>query len=489
MAHMTLEGPVNHFIHGEEAPSSSGGTFVSIDPSTEEGLAEVAMGTAEDVDRAVASAAATFAAGAWSKANPEYRAAAMRRVGEIIHQRADEIAVLESRDSGRPIAQALSEIHDAAESFIYYAGHAMAPLGEVYPAERGHFLYSVRVPYGVVAAIVPWNYPFHIAAHKVAPVLAAGNTMVLKTAEESPLSAMALARAVADAGIPPGVLNVVHGDGPVTGAALVAHPDVPKITFTGSSATGKLILRSAADGIKNVNLELGGKSPNIVFADANMDQAIAGSLFTSFKNSGQICTSGSRLLVQRSIAEEFTQKLVARAGRLVVGHPAKPETQMGPLISARQRARVVGYIESGVRAGAQIALGGEPNESMGYYVNPTIFTDVGPQMQIAQEEIFGPVLSVLTFEDEEEAIEIANGVMYGLASSIWTQDLGRAFRMAEDIQAGIVWTNCTQYMPVYVPRRGHKSSGLGEDYGLAAMREFTMLKTHGLNFGSSSTQW
>lgn len=479
---------VNHFIHGEEVPSQSAKTFVSVDPSTGEALAEVALGDADDVDRAVASASEAFT-GDWAKVTPSDRAAALRRVGEIIHQRAEEIAAIESRDSGKPIAQARAEIHGSAEGFVYYASHAENPRGDVYPAEPEHFLYSSRVPYGVVAAISPWNYPFHIASHKVAPALAAGNTVVLKPAEQSPMSAMALAHAVLDAGIPPGVLNVVQGEGAGAGAALVAHRDVPKISFTGSTGTGRAILRSATDRIKSVHLELGGKSPNIVFADADLDQAIAGSLFTAFKNSGQICTSGARLLVQRSIASEFTEMLLARAGELVVGDPLEPHTQMGPLISAEQRGRVASYIEGGISEGAQLSLGGSVQESAGFFVEPTVFTGVEPGMRIAQEEIFGPVLSILEFDDEQEAIDIANGVMYGLAAAVWTKDLGCAFRVAESIEAGIIWTNCTQYHPVYVPYEGHKVSGLGEDQGHEAVREFTRLKVHMLNFGPGRKGW
>jgi acyl-CoA reductase-like NAD-dependent aldehyde dehydrogenase len=293
--------------------------------------------------------------------------------------------------------------------------------------------------------------------------------------------------------MPAGVFNVVHGDGPTTGAALVAHPNVPKLTFTGSTVTGQAILRSAADHIKSVHLELGGKTPSIVFGDADLDQAISGSLFTAFYNTGQICTSGSRLLVQRNKADEIIDAFVQRAKGIKVGDPADGTSQLGPLISEEQYQRVTGYIEEGVRGGARLALGGGrssvPVADDGYYVEPTIFVDVTPDMRIAKEEIFGPVLSVLTFEDEDDAIRIANDVMYGLAATVWTTDLGRAFRVADKIDAGIIWTNCPHYLPVNVPYEGHKMSGLGEDLGVEALKTFTHLKTHCINFNGGKMAW
>ncbi len=312
-------------------------------------------------------------------------------------------------------------------------------------------------------------------------------------AEQTPLSTAELGRLTLEAGMPAGVFNVVHGDGPTTGAALVAHPHVPKLTFTGSTVTGQAILRSAADHIKSVHLELGGKTPSIVFGDADLDQAISGSLFTAFYNTGQICTSGSRLLVQRNKADEIIEAFVERAKGIKVGDPADGASQLGPLISEEQYQRVTGYIEEGRRGGARLALGGGrpsvPVADDGYYVEPTIFVDVTPDMRIAKEEIFGPVLSVLTFEDEDEAIRIANDVMYGLAATVWTTDLGRAFRVADKIDAGIIWTNCPHYLPVNVPYEGHKMSGLGEDLGVEALQTFTHLKTHCINFNGGKMAW
>ena len=481
-----------HFIDGMETASASGRTFPAIDPSTAEEIGQVAFGEAIDVDRAVQSAKRAYEAGDWAKASPGERARILRKLADLIRVRQDEIGRVESLDTGKPIAQATAEVALGADFYTYFAGHAELPNGTTYPADKGYFVYSVREPYGVVGAISPWNYPFLLACWKTAPALAVGNSVVLKMAEQSPLSTSELARLTLEAGIPPGVFNVVHGDGPTTGAALVAHPDVPKLTFTGSTVTGQAILRSAADHIKSVHLELGGKTPNLVFADADLDQAIAGSLFTAFYNTGQICTSGSRLLVQKSKADEIISAFVERAKTIKVGDPSESSTQLGPLISDEQYERVTGYIEEGKRAGARVVLGGGRSSvpvAGGYFVEPTIFVDVTPEMRIAREEIFGPVLSVLTFEDEDEAIRIANGVMYGLAATVWTTDLGRAFRVAERIDAGIIWTNCPHYLPVNVPYEGHKMSGLGEDLGIEALGEFTHLKTHCVNYGGAKLGW
>lgn len=485
-------GDVKHFIGGQEVDSISCRTFASIDPATGAELAQVAFGESDDVDRAVAAALAAFEAGSWAKLAPAERAKRMRVLAMLIHDQANVIGAIESRDTGKPLGQAIGEVHVGADFITYFAGHAELPDGHTYPADAGYFVYSKREPYGVVGAISPWNYPFLLACWKTAPALAVGNSIVLKMAEQTPLSTAYLARLTLEAGIPAGVFNVVHGDGPTTGASLVAHPHVPKLTFTGSTAVGQAILRSAADYVKSVHLELGGKTPNIVFEDADLDQAIAGSIFTAFYNTGQICTSGSRILVQRKDADRFIDAIVARAAAIRVGNPADVTTQLGPLISAEQYERVTGYISEGLRGGARLALGGGRASvpvSGGYYVEPTVFLDVTPEMRIAKEEIFGPVLSVLTFEDEDEAIQIANNVMYGLAATVWTNDLRRAFRVAERLDAGIIWTNCPHYLPVNVPYEGHKLSGLGEDLGVEALNTFTHLKTHCINFGGSKFGW
>ena len=485
-------GNIQHFIGGKEVASVSGRTFSSIDPSTGEELAQVAFGGSDDVDHAVAAALAAFKACSWVKLAPAERAKRLRMLAILIHDHADVIGAIESRDTGKPLGQATGEVHLGADFITYFAGHAELPDGHTYPADAGYFVYSKREPYGVVGAISPWNYPFLLACWKTAPALAVGNSIVLKMAEQTPLSTAYLARLTLEAGIPAGVFNVVHGDGPTTGASLVAHPHVPKLTFTGSTAVGQAILRSAADNVKSVHLELGGKTPNIVFEDADLEQAIAGSIFTAFYNTGQICTSGSRILVQRKDADRFIDAIVTHAAAIRVGAPSEATTQLGPLISAEQHERVTGYIAEGKRAGARLVLGGGRASvpvSGGYYVEPTVFVDVKPEMRIAQEEIFGPVLSVLTFEDEDEAIQIANNVMYGLAATVWTNDLRRAFRISERLDAGIIWTNCPHYLPVNVPYEGHKLSGLGEDLGVEALNTFTHLKTHCINFGGGKFNW
>ncbi len=381
-------GTVSHFIGGAAVASASGRTFATIDPSTGDEIAQVAFGEAEDIERAVAAGRAVFDSGAWSKASPGHRAAVLRRLADLIRDDADRIGTIESRDTGKPIGQAIAEVNLAADFFTYFAGHAELPNGRTHPADAGYFVYSIREPYGVVGAISPWNYPFLLACWKTAPALAVGNSIVLKMAEQTPLSTSELGPLTVAAGMPAGVFNIVHGDGPTTGAALVAHPQVRKLTFTGSTATGQAILRSAAEHIKSVHLELGGKTPNIIFGDADMEQAIAGSLFTAFYNTGQICTSGSRLLVQRSDADRIIEAFVERARSIKVGDPGDASSQLGPLISAEQYERVTGYIEEGRRGGARLALGGgRPQVPVagGYYVEPTIFVDVTPDMRIAKE--------------------------------------------------------------------------------------------------------
>lgn len=486
MIGLNLDELVPHLIDGQASQSESARTFEAVDPATGKAIARLAFGEPADVDRAAKAAHAAFVRGDWSKAAPAERAATLRRAADLIRASAAKISGVESLDTGKPIGQALAEVRSAADSMTYFAGHAELPNGQTYPVDRNHFAYSRREPYGVVGAIAPWNYPFTLACHKVAPALVAGNSVVLKMAEQTPLSSILLGQALTDAGIPDGVINVVNGDGAVTGASVVSHPLVSKVSFTGSTATGRAILRAAADGIKSVHVELGGKSPNIVFADADIEAAIDGSLFTSFTNTGQICTSGSRLLVDARIADRFTEALVQRAKALTVGNPRDPAAQLGPLVSREQYSRVREFLEDGERAGAQLLLGSQvdPQPAGGFFISPSIFVGVRPDMRIAQEEIFGPVLSVMTFETEEEAIAIANDVMYGLAATCWTTDLARAFRVAEQIQAGIIWTNCPHFLPVNVPYEGHKASGLGEDMGVEAIREFTRLKTHCLRFGA-----
>jgi acyl-CoA reductase-like NAD-dependent aldehyde dehydrogenase len=485
--------PICHIIDGKEVPSESGRTFRSINPATEEVLAKVAEGGPEDVDRAVESARKAFDEGPWQRMPPWERGRLIGRVAEIIRQRTDDLAMMDALDCGKPLKDnKYGDLPVCARIFEYYGGVPDKYRGVVLPSEIGLHTYAIREPYGVVAGIVPWNYPLLNSCIKLAPALAAGNTVVLKMAEQTPLSTVELGKICLEAGIPPGVVNVVNG-GPETGAALVRHPHIDKISFTGSTAVGKEILRAAADRVLPVTLELGGKSPSVVFRDADMDQAVAGVLFSGFFNAGQICTTGSRLILEESIAEPFLTKLAARATRLRVGDPTSEATDLGPLVSKAQYDRVAGYIELAEREGARALLAGglrkDPALSKGYFVWPAIYTGVQPQMKIAQEEIFGPILSVLTFREESEAVALANGVAYGLAASIWTTELGRAHRMASAIKAGMIWANTVEYWEPSAPYGGQKQSGLGEDFGMEAYRTYTKPKSVFVNLTGSRMEW
>lgn len=481
---------VGHIIDGKEVASVAGKKFLSINPATEEPLAEVAEGGPEDVDRAIQSARHAFDEGPWTRMPAWERGRLLGRVAEIIRQKNDELALLDALDCGKPLKDnKYGDVPLCARIFEYYAGVPDKYSGKVFPSETWLYNYAIREPYGVVAGIVPWNYPFLNACIKLAPALAAGNSVILKMAEQTPLSTVELGKICLEAGLPPGVVNVVNG-GPETGAALASHPLINKISFTGSTETGRKILHAAAERIVPVTLELGGKSPSVVFADADQDQAVAGVLFSGFFNAGQICTTGSRLLIEESIAEEFVNKLAKRAAKLRIGDPTSEETDLGPLVDRVQFEKVNDYIRIGESEGARanfIGNGSKPQR--GYFVSPVIFTAVNAKMRIAQEEIFGPVLSVLTFREESEAVALANGVAYGLAASVWTNNLGRAIRMAKAIQAGMVWVNTVEYWEPSVPYGGQKQSGLGEDFGLEAYHTYTKAKSVFVNLTSSKLAW
>ncbi|MCI0720632.1 MAG: aldehyde dehydrogenase family protein [Acidobacteria bacterium] len=484
---------IGHIVDGCEVDSLSGRIFTSINPATEEVLAEVADGDDQDVDRAVRSSRQAFDEGPWRRMPPWERGRLIGKVAEIIRRKTDELAMLDALDCGKPLKDnKYGDIPVCARIFEYYGGVPDKFRSVVFPSETGLFNYAVREPYGVVAGIVPWNYPFLNSCIKLAPALAAGNTVVLKMAEQTPLSTVELGRICLEAGIPAGVVNVVNG-GPETGAALVRHPGIDKISFTGSTSTGKAILRAAAERVLPVMLELGAKSPSIVFADADMQQALAGVLFSGFFNAGQICTTGSRLIIEESVAGEFLEKLAARASRLRVGDPASEQTDLGPVVSRAQYERVGRYLALGEEEGARTYLSGglrhDPSFAKGFFVWPAIYVGVRPEMRIAQEEIFGPVLSVLTFKDETEAVRLANGISYGLAASIWTSNLGRAHRMAAAVQAGIIWCNTVEYWDPSVPTGGQKQSGLGEDFGMEAYRTYTKAKSVFVNLTDSRLEW
>lgn len=486
---------IGHLIDGKEVPSAGGRTFPSINPATRETIAQVAFGQEEDVDRAVKSAHRAFSSGKWSKIASAERSRILRKIAEKIEEKVEDLALLDTLDCGKPITDNLSgDVPSGGWLFEYYSGVAQNLRSAVLQGDPSYHQFTRREPFGVVGCIAPWNYPFAQACLKVAPALAAGNTVVLKMAEETPLSTLELGKISLEAGLPEGVLNIVHGDGPTTGHALVTHPLVGKISFTGSTETGKAILRAAAEQVKPVSLELGGKSPNLIFSDADLQQALPAALFSSFLNSGQICTSGSRLLLQEDRADELLDLIVKRARKLRVGNPLLKDTQLGPLVSESQYRRVVNYLELGRREGAQMVCGEEKpildlTLAEGFFVSPVIFTKVAPLMRIAREEIFGPVLSVLTFQDEEEAVRIANDVSYGLAASIWTQDLSRAFRMADALDAGIIWVNTALYLDQGLPFEGRKQSGFGKACGLEGIHEYSRLKTVYIHHGSEKVQW
>jgi aldehyde dehydrogenase (NAD+) len=400
---------------------------------------------------------------------------------------ADELARLETLDNGKPLREArMFDVQGSIDCFRYYAGWADKIDGEVIPVPGPYLNYTRREPIGVCGQIVPWNYPLQMASWKVAPALACGNTVVLKPAEQTPLTALALARIAHEAGLPAGVLNVLPGFGETAGAALVAHPDVDKIAFTGSTAVGKIIQREAAGTLKRVSLELGGKSPNIVLADADLEAAVRGATSAIFYNTGQACTAGSRLLVEASVHDEFVERLVARAGSMQPGDPLHPKTRMGPLVSQEQLDRVMGYVARGRDEGARMLCGGERVEvggKPGYFLQPTIFDGVSPEMTIAREEIFGPVLAVTSFQDFDEAVALANHTEYGLAAAIWTRDVGKAHRAAHALRAGTVWINMYHTLDTASPFGGYKQSGYGRELGKHALDLYTQVKSVWVNLG------
>jgi acyl-CoA reductase-like NAD-dependent aldehyde dehydrogenase len=469
------------FIGGEWVDAASGRTFDVRFPATGEVIAQVAEADAADVDRAVAAARAAYQERAWQQMDGADRAALLWRIGDALAARAEQLTRLEVLDNGKPIREAAIDIRQAVDAFRYYAGWADKLQGETVPVRGKVFNYTLREPVGVVGAIIPWNFPLLMAAWKVAPALACGNAVVLKPAEQTPLTALELAAIAAEAGLPPGVLNVLPGFGETAGAALVRHPGVDKIAFTGSTAVGKLIMRAAAESLKKVSLELGGKSPNIVLADADLEAAARGAFSGIFYNAGQCCTAGSRLLVHESVKDQLLARVVERAKKLQPADPLDPKARLGPMISQEQLERVLGYIEQGRAEGAQLLAGGAraPYGGLerGYWVQPTIFDAVQPDYVIAQEEIFGPVLAVMTFADTEEAIALANRTIYGLAAGVWTRDVRTAHRLARELEAGTIWVNTYHPLDAATPFGGYKQSGFGRELGAYALDLYTQIKS------------
>jgi aldehyde dehydrogenase (NAD+) len=466
------------FIANQWRPSASGERFPVINPATEEVIAEVAVASPQDIEDAVAAARTCFEGHAWRSLSARKRGALLYRAADLLEQRAEQMARLETLHNGKPLFESRIDIAMTVETLRYYAGWADKLTGETLPVDGAFFTYTLREPVGVVAAIVPWNFPLNLACWKFAPALAAGCTVILKPASETPLTALAMADIMVEAGFPPGAFNVLPGGGSTVGAALVEHPGVDKIAFTGSTEVGQQIMRQAAGTLKRVTLELGGKSPNLIFADADLKAAVRGAQNGIFYGKGEVCAAGSRLLVERSVHDQVIEELAARAKTLVPGDPFDPKTRLGAVVSRKQRDKVLSYIETGKRE-ARLVAGGQPASvnGRGFFVEATVFDEAKPGMRIVEEEIFGPVLAVLTFEDLEEAVALANRTRYGLAAGIWTKDIRKAHQVARAIRAGTVWINTYNSYDSAAPFGGYKASGFGRDLGREALDGYTEVKT------------
>jgi aldehyde dehydrogenase (NAD+) len=476
-------------IDGKARDPAGGVWFETQNPYTGQAWAEIPRGSAPDVDAAVKAAHAAFTSGPWAEMTATQRGALMRKLADLVARDAAKLAATEVRDNGKLIAEMGAQLNYLPQWYYYYAGLADKVEGKTLPLDKkGYFAYTRREPLGVVAALTPWNSPLLLAGWKIAPALAAGCTVVIKPSEFTSASTLEFAELFKEAGFPPGVFNVVTGFGAEVGAALTEHPLVAKITFTGSDATGRIIAEKAARNLKHVSLELGGKSPNIVFEDADLDQAVFGAISGIFAATGQTCIAGSRLLVQESIHDEFVEKLLAIAGTARMGDPMDMNTQVGPVTTPPQYKKVLDYIDIARNEGATAVLGGgkatAPECGQGWFVQPTIFTGVRNDMRIAQEEVFGPVLSVIKFKDEADALRIANDVRFGLAAGVWTRDMGRAIRMSEKLQAGTVWVNTYRAVSFMAPFGGYKDSGLGRESGIDAIGEYLQTKSVWINTGA-----
>jgi len=485
LASVELEDKVTSFlkkdrpmlINGKWVNSLSGKTFPSYNPATGDVLARVAEGDKEDIDLAVKAARAAFENGPWRKMSASQRGRLIWKIADLIDANKEELAELEMLDNGKPLKVArAADVPLAADLFRYMAGWATKIEGNTIPIAGKFFAYTLREPVGVVGQIIPWNFPLLMAAWKLGPALAAGCCVVLKPAEQTPLSALRLGELIQEAGIPDGVVNVVPGYGETAGAALAAHPDVDKVAFTGSTEVGKLIVHAAADNLKKVSLELGGKSPNVVFADGDLDSAIKGASMAIFFNHGQCCCAGSRLYIEKPIYDKVVEGVSEQASKIKVGPGWEQSTDMGPLVSEEQLNRVCGYLESGFAEGAKATVGGQRNGDKGYFVNPTVLVETNEKMKVVQEEIFGPVVAAIPFSDPAEVMVKANDSTYGLAAGIWTKDVSKAHRMAAQLRAGTVWINCYNVFDAAMPFGGYKQSGWGREMGHDALEMYTETK-------------
>jgi len=477
---------IKMLIGGQWVDSASGKTFDTINPSTGEVLAKVAEGDQEDINRAVAAARKAFESGPWPKFTPSQRGRLLLKLADLIEENAEELARLETLDNGKPIKYSkASDVPLTADHFRYFGGWSTKLEGNTIPVSIPNmFTYTLREPLGVVGQIIPWNFPLQMASWKLAPALACGNTVILKPAGQTPLSALRLGQLVCEAGFPDGVVNIVPGFGETVGAALAAHPDVDKVAFTGSTEVGKKILEASVGNLKRVTLELGGKSPNIIFPDADMKFAVRGALNAIFFNQGEVCTAGSRLFVHQSVYDQVLNGLTDAASKMKLGPGIDPSTDLGPLVSQKQLERVTGYIEIGKREGATPTTGGERatgDLAQGYFVQPTIFDRVRDDMTIAQEEIFGPVVVAMPFEEIEEVAARANKSIYGLAAGVWTSDVKKAHKMAAALKAGVIWVNTYNMFDAAAPFGGYKQSGYGREMGHAVLDAYTQIKTVWVN--------